>query len=67
MKLKIVAVTLLVALPLASSFAGLAADSGENTGLDDTVFENLEDIRDNGDSRACSCGGGGDSDGGTPD
>lgn len=66
MKLKIAAVALLVALVLVSSFVGLAADSGENTGPDNTAFENLEDTQDDGDSGANPCGGGDDVGGGTP-
>jgi len=67
MKLKVAAVVLLVALCLVSSFADIvAADSGEDAGSDNTIFENPRDVPDNGDPGANPCGGGDDVGGGTP-
>jgi hypothetical protein len=67
MKLKI-AVALVVALVLVSSFVSIAAeDAGENTAPDDTTFENPGDQQDSEDPGINPCGGGGgDVGGGTP-
>ncbi|MBU7047494.1 MAG: hypothetical protein HXS54_13755 [Theionarchaea archaeon] len=67
MKLKI-AVALVVALVLVSSFVSIAAENaGDSTAPDDTTFENLGDQQDNEDPGINPCGGGGgDVGGGTP-
>jgi len=67
MKLKIAMVAFVVALVLVSSFAGIVvADSGDNAGLSNTIFENSVGIQENSNLGINPCGGGGGVGGGTP-
>lgn len=57
MKLKMALVAVVIGLVLVSSFISIAAESEEDTGPDETTFENPKDTDNGDDSGAEPCGG----------